>query len=131
MITSILVIIGFGALAQFAIAYYRTLLMAYGKVEVSDTAYAFAGIESRKVDHGDFDLLLRLVQMAPDPEDDSAEILIVQFYCPVMRTLRWLTGPLSPRLSRLAECELASCAHFAAVTLDRRLPPLSEDPRRS
>ena len=125
-----MLILGCAALVQFAIAYCRTLLMAYGKVEVSDTAYALAAIASRKVKRDDFDRLLRLAHIAPDPEDDSAEILTVRVYYLAMRLLRALTAPLSTRMARVAECELASCAYFAAVTLDRRLPPLCDYPRQ-
>ena len=127
MIISILtLILGLGSLVQFAIAYCRTLLLAYSKVEVSEKAYAVAGIAASEVSYDDFDRLIRLAQMAPDPEDDSAEIATVRVYYVAMRLLRWLTAPFSARLAKLAECELTSCAYFAAVTLDRRLSPVSE-----
>jgi hypothetical protein len=127
MIISILILIlGLGSLVQFAIAYCRTLLLAYSKVEVSDRAYAVAGIEASEVSYDDFDRLIRLAHMAPDPEDDSAEIVTVRIYYRAMRLLRWLIAPLSARLTKLAECELTSCSYFAAVTLDRRLTPISE-----
>ena len=85
-----------------------------------------AGIAASEVSYDDFDRLIRLARMAPDPEDDSAEIATVRVYYVAMRLLRWLTAPLSARLANLAECELTSCAYFAAVTLDRRLTPVSE-----
>ena len=123
---TLILILGLGSLAQFGIAYCRTLLLAYSKVEISEEACAVAGIAASEVSYDDFDRLIRLAQMAPDPEDDSAEIATVRVYYLAMRLLRWLTAPLSARLAKLAECELTSCAYFAAVTLDRRLTLVSE-----
>jgi hypothetical protein len=93
MIISILILIlGFGSLVQFPIAYCRTLQLAYSKVEVFEKAYAMAGITAQEANYDDFDRLIRLAQMAPDPEDDSADIATVRVYYLAMPLLRWAHG---------------------------------------
>lgn len=128
MIASTLILLfGIGALVQFSVAYCQTLLIAYGKVEISSRTRELIGINAERVAPEEFARLMAFVRMAPDPGDDSAEIRMVKIYFGVMKFVRFVTGPVSTRISRWAECELSNCAYFAAVTLDRRMPPLSQN----
>jgi hypothetical protein len=125
MIISILILVfSVGSLAQFSLAYCRTLLIAYGKVEISERAREIAGINTESLQPEMFGQLTFLLRLAPDPGDDSAEVESVKTYFVAMSLLRQIFGPLSARISRWFDGELSMCAHFAAVTLDRRIQPL-------
>ncbi len=125
MIVSIFILLfSIGALAQFSLAYCHTLLVAYGKVEISDRAQQLTGINIREVDPTEFRRLMQFVRLAPDPGDDSAEIRIIQTYFRAMSLARAILAPISKRVSKWTHRELSNCAYFAAVTLDRRMPPL-------
>jgi hypothetical protein len=120
----LILVFSVGALAQFSLAYCRTLLIAYGKVEVSARTREIAGINTSTIQPEMFSQLTCLLRLAPDPQDDSAEIESVKTYFFTMSLLRQIFGPLSARISRWFDGELSLCAHFAAVTLDRRIQPL-------
>ena len=126
MIVSIFILIlALGGLLQFSVAYCRSLLIAYGKVEISERTRELAGIGGDRIEPEGFGRLMAFVRMAPDPGDDSMDIQIVKMYFRVMNFARSVTAPISARMARWTEGELSSCAYFAAVTLDRRMPPLS------
>jgi hypothetical protein len=125
MIVSIFILLfSIGALAQFSLAYCHTLLVAYGKVEISDRTQELIGIDVGKVDPMEFRRLMQFVRMSPDPGDDSSEIAIIQGYFRAMSMIRIFLAPLSKRFSAWTDGELSKCSYFAAVTLDRRMPPL-------
>ncbi len=125
MIVSILILLfSIGALAQFSIAYCHTLLIAYGKVEVSNRTQKLIDINIQEVDPMAFGRLMQLVRMAPDPGDDSAEIRIIHAYFHVMSLVRVVLSPISKYVARWTYGELSRCAYFAAVTFDRRMSPL-------
>jgi hypothetical protein len=125
MTLSILILIfGIFALAQFAVSYCRTLLIAYGKAEISPRTRELASLTSHHPNPIDFARLMGFVRVAPDPGDDALEIGTITSYFHALRLARVISAPLSNRISRWMELELAKCAYFAAVTLDRRLPPI-------
>ena len=125
MIIPILILVfSVGSLVQFSLAYCRTLLIAYGKVEISERTREIAGINTDSVQPETFSQLTCLLRLAPDPEDDTAEVESVKTYFFAMSLLRQIFGPISARISRWFDAELSLCAHFAAVTLDRRIQPL-------
>jgi hypothetical protein len=72
----------------------------------------------------EFARLMGFVRVAPDPGDDGLEIGTITSYFYALRLTRIISAPLSNRISSWMELELSKCAYFAAVTLDRRLPPL-------
>ncbi|MGH9744684.1 MAG: hypothetical protein ACRD59_01065 [Candidatus Acidiferrales bacterium] len=127
IVSTLILVFSVGSLAQFSLAYCRTLLIAYGKVEISDRAREIAAIHTQSVQPEMFSHLNCLLRLVPEPGDDSAEIGIVNAYFAAMSLLRGLFGPVSARVSQWFEGELSMCAHFAAVTLDRRLHPLAHN----
>jgi hypothetical protein len=120
MIASLVFIFSLGALGQFAIAYCRTLLLAYNKVELSQHVREFTGIGD-SLAPSDFQRLLQFVRLAPPLADDATEIRVVSIYFRLARVAGALVSPLSRQASRWFEQELERCSYFAAVTLDRRL----------
>lgn len=125
MIASLVFLFSLGALGQFAIAYCRTLLLAYNKVELSQHVREFTGIGDTLAP-SDLHRLLQLVRLAPPLADDATEIRAVSIYFRLARVAGALLSPLSRQASRWFEQQLQRCSYFAAVTLDRRLVPVSE-----
>ena len=68
---------------------------------------------------------MSLVRVAPDPGDDALEIGTITSYFHGMTLARFLFAPLSAHLATWFDRELSKCAHFAAISLDRRLPPIA------
>jgi hypothetical protein len=120
MIASLVFLFSLGALGQFAIAYCRTLLLAYNKVELSQRVREVTGIGDTLAP-SDFQRLLKLVRLAPRLSDDATEIRAVSIYFRLARVAGALASPLSRQAAQWFEQELERCSYFAAVTLDRRL----------
>jgi hypothetical protein len=120
MIASLVFVFSLGALGQFGIAYCRTQLLAYNKVELSPRVREVADIGERLAP-SDFDRLLQLVRLAPPLVDDATEIRAVSMYFGLARVAGTLVSPVSRKAAQWFEGELVQCSYFAAVALDRRL----------
>ena len=114
------------ALWQFSFAYCRTLLATYSKVELSGKLQKVMGLTVDTIAPHEFDRLMALVCVAPDPCDDAAEITSVSLYYRIMKMAAAISSLLSEAASNWCRGELARCSYFAAVTLDRRLVPVAE-----
>ncbi|HTS12684.1 MAG TPA: hypothetical protein VMH00_11245 [Candidatus Limnocylindrales bacterium] len=121
MIASLIFLFSVGALAQFAVAYCRTLLCAYGKVELSEKTCEVTGLSVATCSPSDFNSLMELVRLAPPLRDDATEIRVVRVYRSLASLASKVVSPFSPQASQWFDRELARCSYFAAVTLDRRL----------
>lgn len=121
MIAAAILVISVVGLAQFFVAYCRSLIAAYKQVDLSEDAREVTGIEDHLVHGDDFRRLLQLVRLCPEAGDDAFEIGAVRLYFRLLTRLRSLGAVLSPRLTHWAEQERAGCAYFAAVALDRRI----------
>jgi len=122
MIFSIFILVfGAAALMQFSLAYCRTLLLTYEKVELSAKAREIIGLDGADIEPNAFHRLMVIVRLAPDPGDDAMEIRTVGLYYRLASLAGWLSSPLSSRVSAWFEKELERCSYFAAVALDRRL----------
>jgi hypothetical protein len=126
MISALMLVLTVGALVQFFVAYCRTILLTYSKVEISERTREVTGISIEKVEPEEFSRLMGLLRVAPDPCDDAAELRAVSIYFRIIQLTRRLVSPLSRAAHEWSEIELGRCAHFAAVALDRRLAPATE-----
>lgn len=121
MIAASILILSVAALGQFYMAYCRSLLAAYSKVELSAHVREVAKIQSELADPAEFHRLMVLVRVAPDPGDDAMEIRAIGTYHGLVRLAGKLTARLPGRIANWIDQELKTCTYFAAVTLDRRL----------
>lgn len=126
MLPSLIFIFSIGALVQFGLAYCRSLLLAYAKVEVSEHTLQLAGLIGEIFKPHEFSRLMALVDVQPSPGDDGAEIRAITFYRELLRSARILVAPLGRGASTWFDQELSLCTHFAAVTLDRRLSVVTQ-----
>jgi len=121
MIAALIFVISFALLLQFFVAYCRSLIAAYGQVDLSEDAREVTGIDDRLARGDDFRRLLQLVRLCPEPGDDKFEIRSVQTYYTLLNLLRSVGRTVLPAVSGWVESEREGCAYFAAVALDRRI----------
>lgn len=121
MIAVCILIMSFGAVAQFVLAYCRTLLLTYSKVDVSASALDITGLSGESWEPREFGRVMALARHASSRHDDAAEIRAITAYYRVMGTAGRILGPLSRAAGEWIQQELSRCTYFAAVTLDRRL----------
>lgn len=120
MIPSLIFVLSLGALAQFAISYCRTLLLHSSEIVVSTRLQEVAGV-AENCSPSDFDRIVQLIRFAPQMQDDAGRMRAISVYYRLTRVASALVSPLSREASNWFDGELSRCAHFAAVTLDRRL----------
>jgi len=121
MIAALIFVISLAALLQFFISYCRSLIAAYRKVELSEQAREVTGIQDHVVEGDDFQRLLQLVRLCPEPGDDGLEIRSVRTYYGLLNVLRMVLRLQVPAVAAWTEGERRSCTYFAAVALDRRM----------
>ena len=121
MIAALILIISVAALLQFFVSYCRSVIAASRKKELSEPARELTGIASRVVRGEEFERLVQLVHLCPEPGDDSNEIRAVRGYYGLLSLLRVTFARLAPAVAVWAERERAGCAYYAAVALDRRI----------
>lgn len=105
---------------QLFVAYCRSIIGAYSKVELSEQAREVAGL-SHHVAAEDFPRLLQLVDLCPEPGDDATEIRAVRTYYGMLGGVRAVLRAIVPAVGQWIERERSQCAYFAAVALDRRI----------
>jgi hypothetical protein len=120
MISLLLLVISLTAVLQFGIAYCRSVIAIYSECEVSLDTQTLTRPPEDGLPAQDFPLLLNLIRLCPHTGDDAGRLVAVRLYYRVPRALA-LAGKRTPRLADWTRAEQASCAHFAAVTLDRRI----------
>ncbi len=121
MIASLVFVISVSALLQFFVSYCRSVIGACSKLELSEQVREIGGIESCRVQSGEFARLLQLLRLCPEPGNDQFDIGAVHSYYGLLGLLRAMVRGLAPALASWAEYERQGCAYFAAVALDRRI----------
>jgi hypothetical protein len=120
MIAMLILVLSVFALAQFFLAYCRSLLRMYGKMEVSERGRRLAGLDGAALADEAFPRILRLLESQPQGGDDRTEVLSIRTYYVLLRLL-WVALRSWPSVSYWLTAEREDCAHFAAVALDRRV----------
>jgi hypothetical protein len=126
MIPLLISVLSLAALSQFFIAYCRSLLRMYGKVELSEPGRRLAGLGRNGPDDAAFSRIMRLVREYPYSGGDGAEVVSIRVYYALLRVL-CVTCGVWPALRYWVTAEREDCAHFAAVALDRRITVAAGD----
>lgn len=121
MIASLIFVVSLAALLQFFVSYCRSVLASYGRQELSRQGREVTGIEDRIVHGDEFDRLLELVRLCPEPGNDRGDIRAVRAYYGLLNSLRAVACKVFPPIAAWSERERVACAYFAAVALDRRI----------
>jgi hypothetical protein len=122
MVSAFILFFSLAGLFQFFVSYCRSLVEVYSKVEISRQACKVAGLEGSGARAEQFRHLSGLIELCPNPVDDRFEIHAIGAYYRLLSLFR-ASRSLAPALATWADHERTSCAHFLAVSLDRRLGP--------
>jgi hypothetical protein len=120
MFAAMLFAISIVALSQFAAYYWRAMLAGVAAEPVSDRVLAAAGVQGQLTGQ-DFPALLGLHDLTPELRSGGKGLGLVRRYFALVDGLASLLGRSMPAVAAWSERELAVCARYAAVQIDRRL----------
>jgi hypothetical protein len=121
MFPAVLFAISIVALSQFAIYYWRAVLAAVAGQPVSEHVLAAARVENGQVTGLDFGTLAGLHDLTPDLHPGRNGLGLVRLYYRIVDAVGAAAGRRMPAVAAWSEHELAICARYAAVQVDRRL----------
>jgi hypothetical protein len=122
MIAALILVISVVALAQFAIAQWRSMWMTVAAQPLSDYVQAATGISDGTISGNDFQLLVRTSeQLFPSEQERNLWLREVGIYYRLIRALDKICAKQISGLSGWAKSELVACSRYAAAVLDQRL----------
>jgi hypothetical protein len=121
MLAAMLFAISIVALTQFAAYYWRAMLAGAAAQPVSERVLAAAGVQNGQVTGQDFPALVGLHNLTPELHSGGNGLGLVPLYYGLVDGIASLAGRSLPAVRAWSERELAICARYAAVQIDRRL----------
>jgi hypothetical protein len=121
MFAAMLLAFSIVALSQFALYYWRAVLTGVAGQPVSESVLAAAHVKDGLVTGADFVTLAGLHDLTPTLQPGIGGLGLVRAYFRAIDGMRKLTGSTLPEVAQWAEREMAICARYAAVQIDRRL----------
>jgi len=121
MFAAMLFAISIVALTQFAAYYWRAMLAGVAAQPVSERVLAAAGVQNGQVTGQDFPALVGLHNLTPELRSGGSGLGLVCAYYSLVDGISSLVGRSLPAVGAWSERELAVCARYAAVQIDRRL----------
>ena len=121
MLSAMLLAISIIALAQFALYYWRAVMSGVAAQPVSDRVLAAAGLRSGSVAWNDFDTLAGLHDLTPTLRSREQSLGLIRAYYRFIGLLEQLADARLPAIAAWSRREMAVCARYTAVQIDRRL----------
>jgi len=121
MFATMILAIAIVALFQFALYYWRALLTGVASLPVSNQVLQAAHVEEAELQGSDFRRLVSLYELTPQLKSGGSGLGRVGLYFAAVRQAEVFFGKLSPAVMNWGEREMALCAHYAAVQIDRKL----------
>jgi hypothetical protein len=121
MFATMLFAISIVAMTQFAAYYWRAMLAGAAAQPVSERVLAAAGVQNGQVTGQDFPALVGLHNLTPELRSGGSGLGLVRAYYSLIDGISSLVGGSLPAVGAWSERELAVCARYAAVQIDRRL----------
>ena len=121
MFAAMLFAISIVALTQFAAYYWRAMLAGAAAQPVSERVMAAAGVQNGQVTGQDFPALVGLHNLTPELHSRGSGLGLVRAYYSVVDGIASIVGNSMPAVGAWSQRELAVCARYAAVQIDRRL----------
>ena len=121
MLAAMLFAISIVALTQFAAYYWRAMLAGAAAQPVSDRVLAAAGAQNGQLTGDDFPALVGLHELTPELRSTGSGLNLVRAYYSLVDGIKSVAGSSMPAVSAWSQRELAVCARYAAVQIDRRL----------
>lgn len=113
------------ALVQFFLSYCRSILATYVEVELSPATREVIGLEPGEIRGGQFNRLLGLLRVAPNPDGDQWHLGIVSTYYRIISIIDMSVAQMVPVARSWTERESTRCAYFAAAALNRRIATIT------
>ena len=120
MFATMLFTIAIVALFQFALYYWRAVLTGVASQRISRTVLEAAHLEDG-VSGADFDRLVSLHELTPELDGSGGGLWLVGAYYSATHKIEEWFGQISPAIASWSEREMAICARYAAVQVDRRM----------
>jgi hypothetical protein len=121
MFAAMLFAISIVALTQFAAYYWRAMLAGAAAQPVSERVLAAAGVQNGQVTGEDFSALVGLHNLTPELRSGGNGLGLVRAYYSLVDGIASVVGNSLPAVEAWGQRELAICARYAAVQIDRRL----------
>jgi hypothetical protein len=109
------------ALTQFGLYYWRAVLASVAGQSVSDGILRAARVVNGRVTGHDFQTLAGLHDLTPDLQTTRGGLGFVRLYYRIVDGVSAAAGQRLPGVAAWCDLELAVCARYAAVQIDRRL----------
>jgi hypothetical protein len=120
MMATVIFLVSLATLFMFFVSYCRSMMASAARHELSDEVRDVTGIQST-ASAADYTRVIQILQLCPERPQDRLALRAVSTYYSCLRTLQGAFSSILPGLRAWADQEQASCAYFAAVTLDRRI----------
>jgi hypothetical protein len=118
VIAALIFVVSFAAFGQFAFIYLRALMVSVASQALSPQIQEAAGVTGRALRGDDFAKVFNLHEICPQFVGSSGGLRRVSAY---YRLVAMFSRSGELNLSGWAQQELATCARYAAVTLDQRI----------
>ena len=120
IIAAVILVVSLYLLGLFFVSYCRSLTAASSRHQLSWEVRDVTGISALPTGK-DFVRVSQLLQLCPERPDDKTGLQAVGLYYSILNLVQRTLGRLIPTLQPWTEQELAGCANFAVVILDRRI----------
>jgi len=121
MFSTMLFVIAFAAMAQFALYYWRAVFTGVASLPISERVLEAARVQQDTICGNDFEKLAGLHSLTPELKSTQSSLRLVKLYYGIVSQAQSLLGSISPALQSVMENERVLCARFAAVQIERRL----------
>jgi hypothetical protein len=121
MLAAMLFAISIVALTQFAAYYWRAMLAGGASQPVSERVLAAAGAQNGQLTGENFATLAGIHALTPELSSGGNGLGLVRIYYRLIDSISSLVGSSMPAVGAWSQRELAVCARYAAVQIDRRL----------
>jgi hypothetical protein len=120
MMATVIFLVSLATLFMFFVSYCRSMMASAARHELSDEVRDVTGIQNA-ASAADYTRVIQILQLCPERPEDRLSLRAVTTYYSFLRTFHAAFSSVLPSLRSWADQEQASCAYFAAVTLDRRI----------
>jgi hypothetical protein len=121
MFSAMLLAISIVALAQFAIYYWRAVLIGVASQPISSDILEAVHVQEAVLTGAHFEKLANLLSLTPDLKRTQVGLGLVPAYYRLVGKVADYFGQMFPSVVGWSEQERVLCARFAAVQVGRRL----------
>jgi len=120
MMASLIFVVSVVTLLMVFVSYCRSLMASSSRHPLSREVRDVTGIPALPTGK-DFVRVTQLLQLCPERPEDRPGLRAVNLYYDILNLVQNSIARLIPSLREWTEQELAGCASFAVVVLDRRI----------